>query len=355
MKLEKPRHIHLPTGVLGLALSANDERLFASCMDGKIFGVRTSGGEPEAFQGGHQSYASSCVLLPGEKTLISGGYDGFLLWHDVETKRVFRRVKAHDFWSWKIALSPDGRRVASVTGQYLPGSEDYKPATATEPTVKVFDTQTGDIIRAFDHLPPVQSVAFSPDGAHVAAANMMGEVRVWDIATGAEAAKFSSEDFTCWGIVKSPHYVGGIYDLAFAPDGESLLCCGMGPMRDPMAGNGKMTWQRWAWREDPPKMSGQIHDGEHGSGLMETLAHSPYGSAFLMAGRQAQGTWNAAVFSAGDGKQLASIDTKSRITRGSFASDGKTLFLGATNGQPGRNKEGVWPDYGRIHVIAISE
>lgn len=354
MKLEKPRDISLPTGVLGLASTPDNSRLYAACMDGQIFEIDPASGAASAFQDKHSSYASGCVLLPDGRTLISGGYDGSLLWHDVETRKSFRQVKAHEFWSWQLALSPDGSRVASVTGQYLPGGEKYEPAPASEPTVKVFDARTGDLVHAFEHLPPVLSTAFSPDGQHLAAANMMGEVRVWELATGKQAAAFTSPDFTSWGIIKSPHYLGGIYGLAFTPDGASLLCCGMGPMADPMAGNGKMTWQRWAWRETPAKMLDQVHDGEHGSGLMETLAHLPDGSAFLMAGRQAQGTWNAALFSATDGKLLASLDTKSRVTRGLVSQDGKSLLLAAAVGQSKRNDNGKWPDYGRIHIVPIS-
>ena len=124
-------------------------------------------------------------------------------------------------------------------------------------------------------------------------------------------------------------------------------------MTDPMAGNGKMTWQRWTWKETP-RMLTQIHDGEHGSGLMETLAHTVDSTAFLMAGRQAQGTWNAALFSAADGKLLTSLDTKSRVTRSLFSKDGQTLFLAGMTGQPERKKEGKWPDYGRIHLVRIS-
>jgi WD40 repeat protein len=354
MKLEKPRDISLPTGVLGLAASPGDSRLYVACMDGQIFEVDPSNGDKIAFEGKHSSFATGCVVLPDGKTLISSGYDGCLLWHDLETRRSYRRLKAHEFWSWQLALSPDGTQVATVTGQYLVGGEKYEPAPATEPTVKIYDTKSGDLTCEFTHLPPVLSVAFSPDGRHVAVANMMGEVRVWELGGGAQAAQFTSPDFTSWGIIKSPHYLGGIYGLAFAPDGASLLCCGMGPMTDPMAGNGKMTWQRWSWRDTPPRMLEQIRDGEHGSGLMETLAHAPDGSAFLMAGRQAQGTWNAAVFSTTDGKLITSLDTKSRVTRSRFSADGKTLFLAATTGQPARDKDGKWPDYGRIHVVPVS-
>jgi WD40 repeat protein len=354
MKLEMPRDISLPTGVLGLASSPDGTRLYTACMDGQLFEVDPASGASTPFIGKHTSFASGCVALPDGKTVITAGYDGYLVWHDVETKRSYRRLKAHDFWSWQIALSPDGSRVASVTGQYLAGGEKYEPAACGEKTVKVFDTTTGDMVCEFDHLPPVLSVCFTPDGRHIAAANMMGEVRVWEIANASLAAEFKSPDFTSWGIIKSPHYCGGIYGLAFAPDGASLLCCGMGPMGDPMAGNGKMTWQRWAWHDTPPHMLEQIRDGEHGSGLMEALAHSPVDKTFLMAGRQAQGTWTAALFSTEDGKLISSLDTKSRVTRALFSADGRTLYLSAAVGQPNRTKEGTWPSYGRIHVVPVT-
>ena len=353
MKLEKLRDLTLPTAVLGLSASSDSERLYAACIDGAIYEVEVASGAATPFLEKHTSYASGALVVPNSATVISAGYDGFLLWHDLESKRAFRRVKAHDFWSWQMALSPDGARVATVTGQYLVGGEKYEPAVAEERTVKVYATCTGDLLHAFDHLPPVLSTAFSPDGQHLAAANMMGEVRVWDLSSGELAATFATSDFTSWGIIKSPHYIGGIYALAFAPQGETILCCGMGQMTDPMAGNGKMIWQRWAWREKPAKKIGQIRDGENGAGLMESLAHSPDGTLFFMGGRQAQGTWNGALFSTANGKLLASIDTKSRVTRAAFKRDGTQLFLAAAIGQPHRTKEAKWPDYGRIHMVAV--
>ncbi len=348
MKLDKSKSLSLPTGVLGLALAADEKHLYAASMDGSVVECDIATGKLTTFTSPHASYASGCVLTPDGKTLISAGYDGELQWHDVATRKSIRKVKAHAFWSWQLAISPDGRYVASVTGQYLAGGERYEPAKAGEPTVKVFNTLTGELVKSFDHLPPVLSLAFSPDSGRLAAANMMGDVHIWDLESGKALASFNTPDFTSWGIIKSPHYCGGIYGLAFAPDGRSILACGMGPMGDPMAGNGKMTWQRWDWSATPPKKLGQI--GESGAGLMEVLAHAPDGT-FLMAGRQAQGTWNVAHFAA-DGKLLASLDTKSRVTRAAFTSDGRTLYLAAANAQPKRTN-GKWPDYGRIHVVRM--
>jgi hypothetical protein len=353
MKLTLAHDHSLPTGILGLATSPDASRAFASCVDGSLHEVDIATGHSQAFPEKHQSFASACVLLPGAQTLISGGYDGQLLWHDVASRRCFRRVQAHQFWNWQLALSPDGRHLATVTGQYLPGDWKYQPAPATEPTVKVFDTLTGDLVATYQHGPPVLSCAFSPNGQHLAAANLMGDLKVWPFpppADGQPTAQWNSPDFTSWGSIKTHHFCGGIYALAFSPDNAALLGCGMGPMGDPMAGNGKMTWQRWQWQKG--ERLDQIHDGQHGSGLMESLAWHPSGSHFLMAGRQAQGTWNTALFAAADGALVHSLDTKKRITQARFSPDGQSLLLAGSTGQP-QPKDGKWPAWGRLQTYTV--
>ena len=352
MKISRLHDYTLPAGVLGLAITPDGRRAFAACADGCVYDVDTATGKYEPFSERHSSYASGCVLLPDGRTLISAGYDGRLLWHDTASRRCWRMLQAHTFWSWQLALSPDGNKVASVTGQYLPGGWKYEPAAETEPSVKVFDTRSGDLLKALSHVPPVLSCAFSPDGSHVAAGNMMGEVQIWnmDSPDSTPAARFHSPDFTSWGSIKTHHYCGGIYGLAFAPDGQSLLCCGMGPMTDPMAGNGKMTWQRWDWRKGA--RLAQIKDGQHGSGLMESIGWHPSGSHFIMAGRQAQGTWNAALFSAADGSLVHSEDTKKRITHARFTADGGQLIIAGATHQPQR-KGTSWPAWGRVQCWRV--
>jgi WD40 repeat protein len=353
MKLTLAADRKLPTGVLGLAITPDAASAFAACVDGRIYQVELDSGKTSTFEGTHHSYASGCALLPGGRTLISAGYDGFLLWHDVETGRCWRRLQAHQFWNWQIALSPDGSLLATTTGQYLPGGWKYEPAPAADPTVKVFDTRTGECVAAFEHTPPVLSCAISPDGTHLAAANMLGEVRVWSLLTRAPepVSLWTSPDFTSWGTTKTHHYCGGIYGLAFSPDGAALLCCGMGPMADPMAGNGKMTWQRWNWRS--AERLDQIKDGQHGSGLMESVCWTPDGGHFLMAGRQAQGTWNAALFSAADGSLVHSLDTKKRLTHSRFSADGLTLVLSGAGGQPQRKLD-KWPEWGVLQTYTLA-
>jgi WD40 repeat protein len=291
------------------------------------------------------------ALLPDGKTLLSAGYDGVLQWHDVAGRRLARKVAAHEFWSWDCALSPDGSLVASATGRYETGGYRYEPAPEREPSVKLFDANTGKLRHQFSHVPPVQAVAFSADGRVLAAGNLMGEIRVWDTATGRQVSQWTTPDLTSWGIVKSHHYLGGVFAMAFHPEADELYVCGMGPMRDPMAGNGVQRWQRFGWRDG--KKLDETHEGESGQGLMEALAFHPSKRFFAMAGRLFQGQWNLAFFDTTSGKKFHAMDAKHRITDALFTPDGSRLLLAKAKPQ-GKKKDGKWPDYGAIEIYALN-
>jgi WD40 repeat protein len=344
----------LPTTVLGLDLSEDRRHLYAACMDGGIYQVDAKTEASELLLR-HESFASGVCQVPGSALLITAGYDGRLQWYDLAAKKTIRQITAHGFWSWQSALSSDGRLFASVTGQYLAGSIKYDPAPETEPSVKVFEAQTGKSVQEFSHLPPVQAVAFSPDCRYLAAGNLVGEIRVWELSTGKELARWSTPAFTSWGIIKSHCFQGGIYSLAFSPDSEHLIACGMGPMRDPMAGNGKQTWQRFAWRRAGAPKVAEIHDGDHGGGHPETLAYHPSHDFFVMAGRLAQGKWNVGFFEEKSGALIQSLDTKCRLTKAVFSPDGSTLFLAGAVAQPNKfAKDGNYPSFGRIFSYTIA-
>lgn len=351
LKAEPLREHKLPHPVLGFDLSPDGKTCYVACLDGGVSQVDSATGT-SMLLGKHDSYASSVHLIPGTSLLVSGGYDGTLRWHDLAQHKTIRTIAAHRFWSWQIAVSNDGRHVASGTGQYQCGGYKYEPAPETEPSVKLFHAQTGELLHGLSHVPPVQAVAFSPDGQFVAAGNLMGEVRIWEVSTGRQVASFTTASFTGWGIIKGHYYTGGIYALHFTPDGEHLLVCGMGSTTDPAAGNGKQLWQRFAWRENPSRQVGTAKDDDIGRGLMETLAIHPAAKYFVMAGRLFNGKWNTAFFDAGNGSLLHSLDAKMRVTQARFHADGTQLFLAGTTDQ-GKKKDDKAPESGRIKVFKL--
>jgi WD40 repeat protein len=349
-KLEKLKEVKLATGVLALDVSADAKVALAACLDGSVQAVALESGEATTL-GAHKSYASGIARVANSPLLVSGGYDGALLWFDSAKRTLVRKVAAHQFWSWQMASSLDGQWVASVSGQYLCGGYKYEPLPEREPSVRVYDAATGKLAHSFSHVPPVQAVAFSRDARFLAAGNLMGEVRVWELSSGKPIATFTTPSFTGWGIIKGHYYTGGIFALHFAADDEELYVAGMGSTTDPAAGNGKQLWQRFAWREG--RKLAEANDGDIGRGLMETLAFHPSGNFFVMGGRLENGKWTMAFFETASGKLLHALDTKSRVTKAVFSADGSRLFIGEALGQ-GKPKDGKVPDFGRITVFGLA-
>lgn len=343
---ERILNIKTPTAVL--SQSVRGSQMMAGCMDG-VYVIDLDAKSVERVDQ-HDSYVSSVAHVPGRDLVVTAGYDGAVHWlHSRHLQRI-RREMIHDFWSWDMAVSPDGQWIASVTGQYLAGGYKYQPLPEREPSVKLLSVETGEVVRELPHVPSVQAVAFSPDSSLVAAGNLMGEVRIWNVESGQQVATIETPDFTSWGIIKSHCYLGGVFALQFAPNGKSILLAGMGPMRDPMAGNGKQRWQQWRWDGGQPEKIAETKADQAGEGLMETLAAHPDRGDFVMAGRLRGGQWNVGVFDWQSGDRLTELKTGYRVTQAAYSEDGRRLILAGTQGQPRNRKEGAFPDFGRVEI-----
>lgn len=364
LELKKTGRYPFPMGVMDFALQPNEQRVYAACMDG-IYALNlpspdNNRDKPAPIRiGEHGSYASSIALAADQTKIYTTAYDGSIHIRDVNEKSesligptVNERI--HSFWSWQMVLSPDEKWLASVTGQYLAGAEDYSPLDSPEPTVKLLNAANAQTVHAWNLLPSVQCVTIDTQSKYIAAANLMGDIAVYEIESGKELAKWRTNSFTSWGIIKSHCYIGGIFAIQFSPDSESLYVAGMGDMRDPMAGNGKQLWQRFAWKQSPPEKIQESHNDDTGEGLMEALTFHPNGKYFAMGGRLRGGNWNVGFFDSATGRLIAQAKTGMRVTTIRFSQDGKAVYFGGMQGQPGP-KDGKFPDFGYLERFAITE
>jgi hypothetical protein len=411
IELEKADRFAFPTGILDLVVTADGQRAYAACMDG-IYQLdlpplpartveKTDKANPASDEkapaksstdkpgtadkptdtdappkpkpkriGQHDSYVSGIGLIESTGKLLTTAYDGSFHIRDLTKLAVTHDTSAsaqaagdglppqfaqriHGFWSWAMAVSPDQRVIASVTGQYLAGSEEYAPLASDEPTVKLLDASSGQTLHALNMLPSVQCVAFDATSQFVAAGNLMGDLAVWEVASGKQLAQWRSPAFTSWGIIKSHCYIGGVFAVAFSPDSQSVYAAGMGEMRDPMAGNGRQLWQRFDWHKSPVEKMQETVADQAGEGLMETLAWHPQGQHFVMGGRLRGGKWNLGVFATESGQLIGQAKTGMRITTARYSGNGEILYLAGMQGQPGP-KDKHFPDFGyfeRYHVI----
>ena len=226
----------------------------------------------------HESYVTS-VALAGA-VLVSGGYDGELTWWDTAKKDKLRTTEAHARWIRQVRTSPNGAIVASV---------------ADDMVCKLWDAASGKLIRELrghaektpQHFPSMlYAVTFSPDGKHLATADKIGHVIVWETETGKKVTELDAPVMYTWDVKQRLHSIGGIRSLAFSPDGKQLAVGGMGKVGNIDHLEGKARVEVFDWQAEKQTVE---FPGDKFNGLVNQLRWAPDGSWLLGAGGANEG------------------------------------------------------------------
>ena len=180
-----------------------------------------------------------------------------------------------------VAFSADGARVLS-------GSFDT--------TAKLWDAATGVLLRTFEgHSSQVTSVAFSADGARVLSGGDK-TVKLWDAATGALLRTF--EGHSSW-----------VTSVAFSADGARVL-----------SGSRDTTAKLW-----DAATGALLRTFEGHSDLVTSVAFSADGARVL------SGSWDKTVklWNAATGALLRTFEGHSLVTSAAFSADGARVLSGS--------------------------
>jgi RNA polymerase sigma factor (sigma-70 family) len=201
-----------------LALSPDGRRLAVAPFEGSVQLWDVPGRRLLHRLEGLEGGGGSLVFSPDGKTVAAAPQSvsrvpPIRLW-EVETGKLIRRLDGPR-WSCQLAFSPDGKYLAAG------GMDDSKAKSLVRPadgqSVWVWDMETWECVGNLrGHPHGVLSLAFSPDGKRLATGGCEGDdkVRVWDMATSKELNAFQG------------HH-SAIMSLAFSPDGR-LLASGAG-------------------------------------------------------------------------------------------------------------------------------
>ena len=120
----------------------------------------------------HSMEVNTVAFSPEGSRVVSGSGDGTLKLWEAQSGRLIRTLEVHAAVA-AVAFSLDGVRVLS-------GNWDN--------TVKLWDAATGELVRSFvGHSAYVHSVAFSPDGRHVVSGSSDKTLKLWESPAGSSS------------------------------------------------------------------------------------------------------------------------------------------------------------------------
>lgn len=272
-KLKQVKDVGRPDIVLALARVPGSARLVLGGSEFKVADIDLAAAKPEAKElGKHDSYVTG-VAVAGTSA-ISGGYDGKLNWWNLETRKPVRSVEAHKKWVRGVEASRDGKTIASV---------------ADDMVCRLWDAASGKLLHELrghaeqtpSHFPSMLfACAFTPDGAHIATADKVGHIVVWETATGKSVKTLEAPTMYTWDPTQRRHSIGGIRSLAFSPDGTLLAAGGTGKIGNIDHLEAKARVEVFDWRKGE-----RTHElvSDKFNGLAERLAFHPQ-AAWLLAG-----------------------------------------------------------------------
>ncbi len=165
----------------------------------------------------HAEDLKQVALSPDGRMIASTSGDKKLyLW---DAKGAALRSMEHPDTPWSVAFSPDGRRIASGTGGTLIGKRsDMSVDVSKDNSLREWDVATGKLLRTMPgHTNVVASLAYSPDGRLIASASFDRSLRLWDAESGRELSRATGE--------------GWFTKAIFSYDGKRILASG-GALKD---------------------------------------------------------------------------------------------------------------------------
>jgi WD40 repeat protein len=152
---------------------------------------------------GHNGWVEAVAFDATGQFLATGGSDHhLLLWALDDLAEPVRDLDLVTRTASALVFSADGRQIAA--------------ADRSNTTVRVWDTYSGDLLFSVEADNPTLAIAFSPDGALLAAAESSGSIGVWDAATGQRLAVLTE------GAGAGDTDTLPARDIAFSPDGALL-------------------------------------------------------------------------------------------------------------------------------------
>lgn len=207
--------------------------VFAGAEDSTVVRFALADGAKVSFVG-HESWVRAIAFTHDGAVMVTGGYDGALLWWDVAADKPapVRRVDAHQGWIRSVAVSPDGKLLATC---------------GNDLAVRLWNIADGSLVRELaGHERPVYSVLFHPSGEFLLSGDLVGVIKQWNVATGEAVRSFDAKPLHTYEGGQQVDF-GGVRALAISADGKHLAAGGLHKATNPLGAVHEPLVLLWEW------------------------------------------------------------------------------------------------------------
>ncbi|QTA82303.1 WD40 repeat-containing protein [Desulfonema limicola] len=261
------------------------------------------------------------AFSPDGEYILTSSYTELFLWN-TKTGKIHRRYQIPDYTITCAAFSSDGKFVLAASEQtitlwdahgqneirrfqpeiknidalaFSPDGLCFLAANSFNQTAYLINLKDGEVIRSFEDLSGIHSIAFSPDNKYILTGSS-GSASLWNRETGAEILKFKSE--------------GIFFDAAFSPDNRYLLTS---------IGEEAVLWDVESGLEIRRFMHTE---------LIQSLAFSPDGKYAATGDIDT----TVCIWKVADGQKIHTLQGHTHyITSVSFSPDGKYILTGSND------------------------
>jgi len=205
--------------VSSVAISPDGTRIASSSLDGTVRIWDANTGLPLGRPFSEHTDLVRVVVFIDNRLVASASFDGTIKIWDSTNGKIDHEINVGNP-VWRMALSPDGRRLA--TAEVNKPDASQVGAESERPAVKIWDVATWSKLCHIS-LPlniSINGLAFSHDGRRIAvgrgdiASGDDAVATVWDASTGAQ-------------LLSLPHSGGACMGVSYSPDGKFLaIGCG---------------------------------------------------------------------------------------------------------------------------------
>lgn len=138
---------------------------------------------------GHSAYVYGVTMTPDGKWVVSASFDSAIKIWDIETGELLRTLEGGAA-IYAVAVTPDGERVVSACMDH---------------TLKVWNLQSGMLLRTLEgHSSSVYGVTVTPDGKRAVSASEDRTLKVWELETGAVLRTLEGHTAAVRGVAVAP-------------------------------------------------------------------------------------------------------------------------------------------------------